>query len=120
VSRHQARTKNNKIGQRPSRHGELKGENFQRAPGCFATEMAMARNFARRRNGELKGEDFQKVGSSGQRYFAMASENPARRSKAVSSNPDDVAETHWQRKLISLGEENLARRNVTFSDLYKS
>ncbi len=80
----------------------------------------MARNFARRENGKLKGEDFQKVGSSGQRYFAMASKNPARRSKAVSSNPDDVAETHWQRKLISPGEENLARRNVTFSDLYKS
>jgi len=27
-------------------NGELKGEHFQRAPGCFATEMAMARNLA--------------------------------------------------------------------------
>jgi len=39
-------------------NGELKGEHFQRAPDCFTTEMAMARNFARRVHGELKGEDF--------------------------------------------------------------
>jgi len=100
VSKHQARTKKNKSGQKLLGHGEQK--------------FCQAKYFARRSNGELKGEDFQKVESSGQGYFAMASRNSARRNKAVSSNPDDVAETHWQRKLISPGEK------VTFQQKYKS
>ena len=52
--------------------GELKGEQLQRAPGHFATEMAMARNFARRRFGEAKGEE---------RRFDLIF--------------GDVAESHW-------------------------
>ena len=52
--------------------GELNGEDFHRAPGHFATEMAMARNFARRSSGEAKGEE---------RQFDLIF--------------GDVAESHW-------------------------
>jgi len=62
---------------------------LQRVPGSFATEMAMANYLAWRSNGELNDEQFQRVGKTGQR------------NKAVSSYQSDVAETHWQRKLIS-------------------
>jgi hypothetical protein len=99
---------------------ELKGEQLQRAPGHFATEMAMARNFARRNTGELNGEEFQKVGRSGQENFAMAS-------KIL---PGEVRRFHlslvtWQKPTgegssSRHGETNSARRNITFSDSYKS
>jgi len=57
VPKHQARAKNNKNDQRPSRHGEPNGEQLQKVPGSFATEMAMANYLAWRSN----GEQFQKV-----------------------------------------------------------
>jgi len=57
VPKHQARVKNNKNEQRPSRHGEQ----VQKVPGSFTTEMAMANYLAWRSNGELNGEQFQKV-----------------------------------------------------------
>jgi len=59
--------------------------------------MAMANCLAWQSN----GEQFQRVGKTGQEQFAMARNIPVRRNKAVSSNPSDVVETHWQRKLIS-------------------
>jgi len=59
--------------------------------------MAMANYLAWKSN----GEQFQRVGKTGQEQFAMAKNIPARRNKAVSSDQSDVAETHWQSKLIS-------------------
>ena len=77
--------------------GELNGEDFQRAPGHFATEMAMARNFARRSSGEAKGEE---------RRFDLIF--------------GDVAESHWWRKLSSPWRAIFCQAKLTFADLYKS
>lgn len=124
MPKHQARTKKNKSGQKLLCHGEQKfwqakyfarrsngepnGEQVQRV-GKTGQKLLrhgehksfLAKYFARRSNGKPNGEQFQKVGKTGQEHFAMASKNSARRTKAVSSDQSDVAETHWQRKLIS-------------------
>jgi len=68
-----------------------------------------------RANGELNGEHFQKVGKTGQAQLAMASNFPPWRNKAVSSDPYDVAETHWQRKLISPWRAKFRQAKCHFS-----